>query len=160
MAEIAERAGVTERTFFRHFADKRELLFAGEDEIPALVADLIAQAPASMGPMEVIRWGFEMIVATLFQDRSDYLRKRRVVIDGNEGLRERELRKLANLSDSIASGFRARGVDDLHATLAAETAGTVFKVAVRRWIDQTDGDLLAIIAETIDALTVVTTISR
>ena len=160
MAEIAERAGVTERTFFRHFADKRELLFAGEDEIPALVADLIAQAPASMGPMEVIRWGFEMIVATLFQDRSDYLRKRRVVIDGNEGLRERELRKLANLSDSIASGFRARGVDDLHATRAAETAGTVFKVAVRRWIDQTDGDLLAIIAETIDALTVVTTISR
>jgi len=55
VAEIAERAGVTERTFFRHFADKRELLFAGEDEIPALVADLIAQAPASMGPMEVIR---------------------------------------------------------------------------------------------------------
>jgi len=101
-----------------------------------------------------------MIVATLFQDRSDYLRKRRVVIDGNEGLRERELRKLANLSNSIASGFRARGVDDLHATLAAETAGTMFKVAVRRWIDQTDGDLLAIIAETIDALTVVTTISR
>ena len=158
--QITARAGLTTRTFFRHFADKREVLFAGEDEVPALVAELIAQAPASMGPMEVIRWGFRTIAATLFQDRVDYLRRRRAVIDGNEGLRERELGKLANLSASIARGFQARGVDDLHAVLAAETAVTVFKVAVRRWIDQTDGDLLAIIAETIDALTDVTSTPR
>ena len=158
--QITARAGLTTRTFFRHFADKREVLFAGEDVVPALVAELIAHAPASMGPMEVIRWGFQTIATTLFQDRIDFLRKRRAVIDSNEGLRERELGKLANLSDSIASGFLARGVDDLHATLAAETAVTVFKVAVRRWIDQTDSDLLAIIAETIDALSAVTTIPR
>ena len=158
--QITARAGLTTRTFFRHFADKREVLFAGEDEVPAIVADLIARAPASMGPMEVIMWGFQTIAPTMFQDRIDYLRKRRTVIDGNDGLRERELRKLANLSDSIASGFQARGVDDLHATLAAEMAVAVFKVAVRRWIDRTDGDLLAIIAETIDALSAVTTIPR
>jgi len=158
--QITARAGLTTRTFFRHFADKREVLFAGEDEVPAIVADLIARAPASMGPMEVIMWGFQTIAPTMFQDRIDYLRKRRAVIDSNEGLRERELGKLANLSASIARGFRVRGVDDLHATLAAETAVTVFKVAVRRWIDQSDVDLLVIIAETIDALTAVTTIPR
>ena len=158
--QITARAGLTTRTFFRHFADKREVLFAGEDEIPALVADLIAHAPASMGPMDVITWGFQTIAPTMFQDRIDYLRKRRAVIDGNEGLRERELGKLANLSASIAHGFQARGVDELHATLAAETAVTVFKVAVRRWIAKTDDELLAIIAETIDALTAVTAIPR
>jgi hypothetical protein len=87
----------------------------------------------------------------------DYLRKRRTVINTNEGLRERELRKLANLSDSIASGFQARGIDDLNATLAAQTAVTVFKVALQRWIDQTDGDLSVTIAETIDALSAVIT---
>lgn len=158
--QITARAGLTTRTFFRHFADKREVLFAGEDAIPALVADLITQAPASMEPMEVITRGFQTIAPTRFQNRLDYLRKRRKVIDSNEGLRERELRKLANLSDAIASGFRARGIDDLTATLAAETAVTVFKVALQRWIDQTDGDLSVIFAETIDALNAVTTIPR
>lgn len=153
--QITARAGLTTRTFFRHFADKREVLFVGEDELPALVADLMAQAPASMGPMEVIVWGFQTIASTIFQHRIDYLRERRIVIDSNEGLRERELRKLANLADAIASGFQARGIDDLSAILAAETAVTVFKVALRRWLDQADGDLFAIIAQTLDALNAV-----
>ncbi len=153
--QIAARAGLTTRTFFRHFADKREVLFAGEDEIPALAADLIAQAPASMEPMDVIAWGFQTMGSILFQNRIDYLRKRRTVIDSNDGLRERELRKLATLSAAIARAFQARGSDDLQATLAAETTVTVFKVALRRWIDQTESDLLVVIAETIDALNVV-----
>jgi len=154
--QIAARAGLTTRTFFRHFADKREVLFAGQDEVPALVADLIARAPAAMEPMDVITWGFQIIAPTMFQDRGDYPRKRRTVIDSNEGLRERELGKLANLSDAINRGFQTRGSDDLTATLAAEIAVAVFKVAVRRWIDQTDGDLSAVIAETINALNAVT----
>jgi len=158
--QIAARAGLTTRTFFRHFADKREVLFAGQDEVPALVADLIARAPAAMEPTDVITWGFQIIAPTMFQDRGDYPRKRRTVIDSNEGLRERELGKLANLSDAITRGFQARGSDDLTATLAAEIAVAVFKVAVRRWIDQTDGDLSAVIAETINALNALTTVPR
>jgi len=154
--QITARAGLTTRTFFRYFADKREVLFAGEDEVPARVADLIAHAPAFMEPMDVIMWGFKSIASTLFQNRIDYLRKRRGVIDSNDGLRERELRKLATLSDVIARGFQARGSDDLHATLAAEIAVSVFKVALQRWIDQTNGDLVVIVAETIDALRAVT----
>jgi len=158
--QIAARAGLTTRTFFRHFADKREVLFAGQDEVPALVADLIARPPAAMEPMDVITWGFQTIAPTMFQDRGDYPRKRRTVIDSNEGLRERELGKLANLSDAINRGFQARGSDDLTATLAAEIAVAVFKVAVRRWTDQTDGDLSAVIAEALNALSALTAAPR
>ena len=161
--QITARAGLTTRTFFRHFADKREVLFAGEDEIPVLVTDLMAQAPASMRPMDVIGWGYQTIALTMFEHRIDYLRARRRVINRHDGLRERELRKLADLSDAIARGFQARGIDDLTATLAAETAVTVFKVSLQRWIDGidgTDGNLPAIIAQTIDALTALTAIPR
>lgn len=152
--QIAARAGLTTRTFFRHFVDKREVLFSGEDEIPALAAGLVIRAPADLEPMDVIRWGLPTMTA-LFQDRADHLRSRRRVIDGNDALREREYRKLASLSDSISSGFRVRGVDDLHAVVAAETAVIVFKVALRRWLD-TDGDLTAVVGETLHVLTTVT----
>jgi len=158
--DIAARAGLTTRTFFRYFADKREVLFAGEDQIPARVAALIAEAPASMGPMEVIGWGFQAIAPALFDGRADYVRKRRTVIESNEGLRERDLRKLAKLADSIAAGFRARGIGDLEATLAAEVGVVVFKVSLHRWLDQADTALSNAITESIDALRAVTSSGR
>lgn len=150
--QITARAGLTTRTFFRYFADKREVLFASEEAIPTLVADLIAQAPAEMAPLAVIMRGFQTLAPTLFQNRLDYMRQRRIVVASDDGLRERELRKLANLADAVASGFRARGIDELSAILVAEIAVTVFKVALQRWIDRPDGDLLDIITETLDAL--------
>ncbi len=67
--QIAARAGLTTRTFFRHFADKREVLFAGDEELPALVARLVADAPAALGPMLVIAHGLETIAATTFEGR-------------------------------------------------------------------------------------------
>jgi AcrR family transcriptional regulator len=137
--QITARAGLTTRTFFRHFADKREVLFAGEEELPALVARLMADAPASLGPMMLIAQGLETVAATRFEGRLEYLRKRRAVIQADEGLRERELRKLSILSEAISRGFRDRGVDDLTSTLAAQIAVTVFSVAVSRWLDQ-DGE--------------------
>src|SRR5438128_1901480 len=87
--QITARAGLTTRTFFRHFADKREVLFAGEEVIPALVADLIAQAPAELAPLAVIRRGLATVATTIFEGRRDYLRQRRIVIDSDDGLRER-----------------------------------------------------------------------
>lgn len=134
--QIAARAGLTTRTFFRHFADKREVLFAGEAELPALVGRLVADAPASLGPMAVLAHGFEPFAAATFEGHAERLRMRRAVIDADEGLRERELRKLAALADAIRHGFRARGADELTAALAAETAVTVFRVSLGRWLDQ------------------------
>ncbi len=150
--QITARAGLTTRTFFRHFADKREVLFAGEEELPALVARLAADAPASLSPMIVIAYGLES-AATRFEGRLAYLRTRRAVIQADEGLRERELRKLSALSEAITEGFRNRGVDELTSILAAQLAVTVFSVAITRWLDQ-DGErpLSELVHDTLSAV--------
>jgi len=155
--QITARAGLTTRTFFRHFADKREVLFAGDEELPALVARLVADAPAALGPMLVIAHGLETIAATTFEGRLEYLRLRRAVIQADDGLRERELRKLAVLSEAISRGFRERGVDELTATLAARLAVTVFSVTIARWLDQNgEQPLSELVRDTLRALRAVT----
>lgn len=134
--QITARAGLTTRTFFRHFADKREVLFAGEEAFPALVERLMAEAPADWGPMTVIASGLEPFAGAVFEGRLDELRLRRMVIQADEGLRERELRKRSALSEAIRRGFIRRGTDELTATLAAELAVLVFSVGLARWLDQ------------------------
>ena len=119
--EITARAGLTTRTFFRHFADKREVLFADADQMPILATSLVLGAPPDLGPMDVFAQGLATL-AKAFEGRLPQLKKRRAVIDGNDGLRERELRKMERLVDAIADAFRRRGVDDLTAAVAAETA--------------------------------------
>lgn len=133
--QITARAGLTTRAFFRYFADKREVLFAGEEDLPALVASQIAQAPASLRPIEVITHAITQRADELFEGRFDYMRARRAVINADEGLRERELRKLAVLSQAIEQGFISRGVEDLASILAAQAAVTITSVSIARWLD-------------------------
>ena len=155
--QITARAALTTRTFFRHFADKREVLFARDAELPALVARLAADAPASLSPMMLIAYALETVAATRLEGQRAYLRTRRAIIQADEGLRERELRKLSALSDAINQGFRDRGVDELAALLAAQLAVTVFSVTISRWLDQ-DGaqPLSALVHDTLRALRSVT----
>ena len=151
--EIAARAGLTTRTFFRHFADKREVLFAGEADLPALAARLVADAPAALGPIAVIAHGLDAVAAVVGAGRIEDLRVRRAVIDADAGLRERELQKFAALADAAARAFRARGVDPLRASLAAALAVTAFRVAVARWLDEAGARGLAeVVAEVLGAL--------
>lgn len=152
--QITERAGLTTRTFFRHFADKREVLFAGEESVPALVAAFMAEAPPSLGPMELITEGLAPAAVQIFKGRSlDYLLRRRAAIDAEPALRERELRKSSLLSEALEQGFRDRGVDDLTARLAAELAVTALRIAVTRWLDQRgDPDLPATVNQTLAAM--------
>ena len=138
--QITARAGLTTRTYFRHFADKREVLFAYEGDLPARVAKLMADAPASLGPMRLIAEGLETMATTLFEGRLDYLRTRQAVIQTDDGLRERELRKQSILTEAITSGFRDRGLDELTSTVAAHIAVSVFSVAVTRWLAQGDSE--------------------
>lgn len=155
--QITARAGLTTRTFFRHFADKRAVLFAVEEEFPALAAKLIADAPASLTPMMVITEGLVNVAATRLDGQLEYLRTRRAVIEADEGLRERELRKLSVLSEAIREGFLNRGVDELTSTLAAQIAVTAFNVAVNRWLDHDSGrPLHDIVHDTLAALRAVT----
>lgn len=151
--QITARAGLTTRTFFRHFADKREVLFAGEEEIPELIKQQMAGAPAELGPMALVAAGLLTMAETMFAGRWEQLRTRRKVVDSDEGLRERELRKLAAMADAITEGFRARGCDELTSVLAARTAVTAFNVGVDRWLradhEQPLGEL---VQETLSAL--------
>jgi AcrR family transcriptional regulator len=137
-AEIARRAGLTERTFFRHFADKREVLFHGSEMAQDRLAGAVAGAPASATPMEAVTAALEAIGA-MFQENPERVRLRDAVISANAELRERELSKLAALTAAMAAALRARGVGEPAASLAAETGFAVFKVAYARWIREQGG---------------------
>jgi AcrR family transcriptional regulator len=151
--QITARAGLTTRTFFRHFADKREVLFAGEEEFPALVTRLMVDAPPELSPMALIEHGLQTMAVTVFDGRRDRMRIRRAVIRSDEGLRERELRKLSTVSEAVAEGLRRRGLDELTAVLAGRLAVTAFNVAVERWLGQDDEQPLTdLVRDTLEAM--------
>lgn len=152
VAEIAERAGLTERTFFRHYADKREVLFAGGEEFQDLFVTAIADAPRSLAPIDAVGLGLEAAAAVL-QERRAFARQRHAIITANAELRERELIKLASLSAAIAETLRRRGLADPAASLTAEVAIAVFRVAYERWIDANNTeDFRQIIRASLDEL--------
>ncbi|MEV4709286.1 helix-turn-helix domain-containing protein [Actinoplanes sp. NPDC049316] len=135
---IAARAGLTTRTFFRHFADKREVLFADDAEVPAMVAKLMAEAPATAEPMQLIVEGLRTVAATRFEGRKAALRHRRDLVRSDEGLRERDLRKRAAMAEAVREGFLARGLDATRAALLAETCVTLVSVSIAEWLDSVD----------------------
>ena len=139
VAEIAERAGVTERTFYRHFSDKREVLFGGSGALQATVIGAIEAAPPGRAPIDVM--GDAMAsAAALMQPGRDHSRGRAAVIEANPSLQERELLKLATLSAASAEALRGRGVPTLAAAVAAEAGVTVFKLGFERWIADSAAD--------------------
>lgn len=133
VAEIAKRAGLTERTFFRHYADKREVLFDGSSELQELFVTAVAEAPEPAAPIDAVAAGLEA-VAKVFVGRREHSRQRQAVIAANRELQERELIKLASMSAALAGALRRRGVAEPAASLAAEAGIAVFKVGFERWI--------------------------
>src|SRR5580704_9638187 len=110
VAEIAERAGLTERTFFRHFADKREVLFAGAEALQELLVSAVTEAATSSAPIEAVAAGLQAI-GTFIQEGGDLARQRQAIIASSAELQERELIKLASLATALAEALRRRGVD-------------------------------------------------
>jgi AcrR family transcriptional regulator len=148
-AEIARQAGLTERSFFRHFADKREPLFFGIDSVRDLVLGAIADAPSSAGPMDAVGAAL-LTVAPMVTETPDLARKRYAVISANAELRERELAKFAEIAAAMAGALRERGVPEPAASLAAETGIAVYRVAFARWIsDPGQQDLPGVIRESL-----------
>ncbi|WP_436521504.1 TetR/AcrR family transcriptional regulator [Actinoplanes sp. HUAS TT8] len=157
VAEIAQRAGVTARTFFRHFTDKREVLFAGSEDLVTAVDRAVADAPAEAGPMAVVAAALDVAGGFLGQDH-ERSRQRQSIIEANAELRERELIKLAKMGARLADGLRARGVPDPEAELAAESGLVVLRVAFGRWVSENDpGDLQTLMRETQASLSEVLT---
>jgi len=156
VADIAERAGLTERTFFRHFADKREVLFAGANALQELLVSAVANAPGSLAPIDAAAAGLEAAGAFIGEG-GELARQRQAIIASSAELQERELIKLASLAASLAEALRRRGVDEPAASLTAETAIAVFKVAFERYVDETNQqDLPRLIRESLDELRAVT----
>jgi AcrR family transcriptional regulator len=152
VAEIARQAGLTERTFFRHFADKREVLFWGAGALQELVARTVAGAPESAPPIDAVAAALEAAGAVL-QERREFARQRQTIIAATPELQERELIKLASLGSAIAEALRQRGFRDPAASLAAEAGIAVFRIAFERWINGTEArDLPQLIRGSLDEL--------
>lgn len=132
--EIARSVGLTERTFFRHFADKREVLFDGQDLLQQAFLDGVRAAPPSASPLEMVTAALTASAGFFTDERLPWSRQRHAVITANLALRERELLKAASLAAAVAAALRARGVAERTAALAAETGVTVFNVAFAEWI--------------------------
>jgi len=133
VADIAAKAGVTARTFFRHFADKREVLFAGSSDLQEALVAALAGAPADATPMQAIAAALDTAAEFLGQSR-EHSRQRQAIISSHADLLERELIKMARLAGALAEGLRGRGVPEPDASLAAEAGVVVFRVAFARWV--------------------------
>jgi AcrR family transcriptional regulator len=137
VADIAERAGLTARTFFRHYTDKREVLFAGATVLQERLIQGLDGAPQSASALEAVAIALDAGTAMLGTDR-DFSRQRQSIIEANRELRERELIKMATLASVLADGLRRRGVTEPEASLAAEAGIAVFRVSFERWVNGTD----------------------
>lgn len=144
-ADIAESVGLTERTFFRYFTDKREVLFDGQDQLVQAFVDGVATALPDSSPLAKVTAALEVSAAYFADTRRAYARRRQIVIDAHPALRERELLKMGSLAGSIAAALRETGVAEPVATLTAETCVTVFKVAFVQWIAEGEDRPLALI---------------
>lgn len=156
--DIAERAGVTERTFFRYFTDKREVLFDGSAAMLETAYDAIMAAPEDSSPLDAALSGM-VAGGALLEDRREVAVRRSRIIAAHPSLQERELLKLAAMVDATAEALRKRGVAEPTASLAAHSAVTVFHVAFASWLsaqEQEPPDFAACVAQAAAALRALT----
>ena len=148
VAEIADRAGLTKSTFFRHFADKREVLFGGQDFLSGVFSEAIRTAPPSATIAGCLAAALEAAAAAFTPDRHDLAPQRRAVIAAHSELQERELLKRARLASAMAEALRGRGADDTTARLAADMGVLAFSTAYARWAAPENRQPFAEIART------------
>lgn len=140
--DIAGLAGVTERTFFRHFADKREVFFDGEAELRDLLTGAVAEVPTGTKPLPTLRAAFHQAVP-LIEGNLPVTERRVPVIATTPALQERALAKNAALVAALTEALRSRGVADQLAALCAQVGMDTYGIAVRRWGTDRSKDLHA-----------------
>ncbi|MBD3940485.1 TetR family transcriptional regulator [Microbacterium sp. NEAU-LLC] len=138
VAAIAERAGVTERTFFRYFTDKREVLFSDQGQFASGFVIGVETAPAGASPLDAVADGLRKGIGFFAPENRQGARVRASVITANPGLQERELLKMAGVSDAMAAALRARGVTEPAATIAAWAGIAVLGAAFAAWLDEAE----------------------
>ena len=140
LAEIAERAGLTKATFFRHFPDKREVLFAGQQEHSALLTEGIEGAPADASPIEAVAAGLAVLAASFTPEQHEFGLRLGTAVAASAELRERDASKTAGLVAAVTDALVARGVPDATARVAGELGVLAFKQAFARWSGDDRGD--------------------
>jgi AcrR family transcriptional regulator len=148
-AQIAERAGVTERTYFRHFADKREVLFDGEAELRTIMTTAIEDAPADLGPLPLVMLAYDAAVPLLVTNRALAAKRAEVVAEA-PALQERAHAKAAALLDAVTTAVVRRGAPEPTARLAAQVGAAAFDRASRSWASDPARDLRELLAEAAD----------
>ncbi|MFI6347583.1 TetR/AcrR family transcriptional regulator [Streptomyces sp. NPDC050560] len=138
VAEITERAGLTRRSFSRYFADKRDVLFAGSDRLPAVLARSVRHADDTLSPFEALLAAL-LGVADGLGDQATLAAQRRAVVRASPELQERGRTKFAAVTAAVADALRERGAAESQATLLAEVGVAIFRTAFERWTDRPDG---------------------
>ncbi|NKY44329.1 TetR/AcrR family transcriptional regulator [Nocardia cerradoensis] len=133
VAQIAERAGVTKSTFFRHFPDKRELLVAGQETLSRLLAEGIAEAPADAGPLEAVAAGLERASAAMGPMNRELAPRLKAAVAASAELQERDALKSVGLAAAMTEALITRGVPDATAALASEFGVLAFKRGFAEW---------------------------
>jgi len=138
--QIAERAGLTTRTFFRHFSEKREVVFLRDRELPTAVRTILDALPPGLRTRELVEQGLSRAAVELERWREPIIR-RDAIIQTDEHLRERELLKLDHLAAAIEQGLMARDVPAAEAHVTSKVAALAFDLALRRWLDSEGSSL-------------------
>ena len=133
VAQIAERAGVTRSTFFRHFSDKREVLVAGQEALSRLLAEGIAAAPANAGPLYAVATGLERASSEMGPMNRELGPRLKAAVASSTELQERDALKSVGLAAAMTAALLSRGVPDPTAQLAAEMGVLAFKRGYARW---------------------------
>ena len=134
VSEIARRAGLTKTTFFRHFPDKREVLFAGQEIHARLLAEGIAEAADSATPLEAVAAGLDVLAESFTPVQREFGPRLTAVVAAHEELRERSAFKHAGLAAAMTEALEERGVPEATASVAAELGAHAFSRAFARWI--------------------------
>jgi len=152
VAQIAERAGVTKSTFFRHFPDKRELLVAGQETLSRLLAEGIAAAPPDASPLEAVAAGLERASGEMGPVNRELGPRLTAAVAASTELRERDALKSVGLAAAMTAALTARGVPDATAQLAAELGVLAFKRGFAQWIEGDRDDTTGLAPHALTAL--------
>ena len=136
VAQITERAGLTRRTFSRYFADKRDVLFAGSDQLPAALADAVLKADAALTPFEALLSALERVGDIVAARVAPNAAQRQAIVESSTELKERGRTKFAAVCDALDAALQQRGAAPPTASMLANVGVAIFRTAFGRWVDE------------------------
>lgn len=135
VSQITERAGLTRRTFSRYFADKRDVLFAGSEQLPKILADAVGRADPALAPFDAMLSALTEI-GDLLSGRVEHAAERRAIVQASPELQERGRTKFAEATSALGAALEQRGTEEATAALLASVGTAIFRAALDRWARQ------------------------